>query len=204
MRKMRGWIGLGMLVFWTGCAKQMLVQPVIDTTRFHRLAVLPFATDSFISTVGAQMADEIVIRLVEKAKNLEIVERARIDSVLEEQRLSQQGVVSAETAVQVGRLLGVQALVTGSVSISIGDIRPTPLSPQRVATGIATVRVVDTETGKILWADRKESEYSIFLENSSDRNSLGYKTDNELAQNVIRDLASEIAMAFYTHYELGY
>ena len=45
-----------------------------------------------------------------------VIERKEIDKVIEEQKLGLSGMVTAETAPAVGKLLGVDLLVVGSVS----------------------------------------------------------------------------------------
>jgi len=187
----------------TGCPKRVLVQPVVDISRYNRIAVLPFETDSFLSTVGNELADDVVVELLKRAPGLEVVERARVDALIREQDLARSGYVNPESAIAVGRMLGVRAILTGSVSVSIGDIRPTPLNSQRVATGQATVRLIDTETGRVLWGTRESSDYSTFL-SAGGGESLSVKTDHEMVQAVIQKLADAIARAFYPHYELQY
>jgi TolB-like protein len=184
-----------------GCAQRVLVQPVVDVTRYHRLAILPFQTESFDSTVGSQMADEVVIALLQNAPDIEVMERARVDAVLQEHSLSQSNLIDPRTALAVGKLLGVQALLTGSVTISIGNIQPTPLSAQRVVNGTATVRVIDVETGKIVWGDRRETSYADFLRTHADPWAGNVRTDHEMVERVLKDLGQAVAQALYPHYE---
>jgi TolB-like protein len=186
-----------------GCAQRVLVQPVVDTGTYHRLAVLPLETDSYLSTVGNQIADEIVVNLLKNAPQLDIVERSRVDAIIREQDLARAGYISPESAIAVGKMLGVRAILTGSVSVSIGDIQPTALSAQRVATGAATVRLIDTQTGKILWGDRQESQYSTFIGARPDDIGIN-RTDQEMVQEVVKQLGSAIAQSFYPHYEYRY
>jgi len=193
-----------MVAALAGCAQRVLVQPVVDVNQYNRVAVLPFETDSFLSTVGNQLADEIVVNLLQKAPQIDVVERTRIDAVVREQDLARSGYISPESAIALGRMLGVRAVVTGSVSVSIGDIQPTPLSPQRVATGTVTARLIDTQTGKILWGDRQESQYSTFTNTGNGQTIGNVRTDHEMVQQVIRDLGRAVAQAFYPHYELQY
>ena len=196
-------VGTSLLVILSvGCAPRVLVQPSVDTTRYNRIAILPLESDNYFSTIGNQMADEVVVDLLKNAHDIDVIERSRIDALMREQDLGRAGYVSPESAVAIGRLLGVRALLTGSVSISIGDIRPTPLSAQRVATGVATVRLIDTETGRVIWGDRKQSEYSMFLR-TGDTLSV-FKTDQEMVQEVVKQLAIQIAQMFYPHYEYRY
>ena len=54
--KLRNWgwwgaAGCGLLLLLSGCAHRVLVQPVLDMNQYNRIAVLPFETDSYLSTV---------------------------------------------------------------------------------------------------------------------------------------------------------
>jgi TolB-like protein len=192
--------GCTLVILLQGCAHRVLVQPVLDMSQYNRIAVLPFETDSYLSTVGNQMSDEIVVQLLTHAPTIDVVERTRIDALLREQNLSRDHLVTAESAVAVGRLLGVKIIMTGSLSVAIGDIRPAPGNSQRVATGTATARLIDTESGKIIWGGREESNYSTFLGEG------GYSahTDQEMIEYVIRDLGKQLSEVFYPHYELEF
>ncbi|MEW6516838.1 MAG: CsgG/HfaB family protein [candidate division FCPU426 bacterium] len=194
-------LGAGLLIL-AGCGQRVLVQPQADMSAYNRIAILPFETDSFLSTIGHELADEIMVAVLEKAPNVELVERGKIDDLLQEQQLVRSGYISVDSAVSVGKLLGVKAIVTGSVAVSIGDIQPTPLSPQRVATGTATMRFVDVTTGRILWAKRAKSEYSSFTQQPDGLAPYNAMTDHEMIQAVIRGLGEQLAQQFYPHYEI--
>lgn len=195
--------GLGaLLLVAAGCGQRVLVQPLTDMNAYNRIAILPFETESFLSTIGHQLSDEIMVSLLENAPEVQLVERGRIDSLLQEQQLVRSGYLSVDSAVAVGKLLGVRGIVTGSVTASIGDIQPTPLSPQRVATGIATMRFVDVATGRILWAKRAKSETSSYTQRPDGMTPYSYRTDHEMVQAVIQDLGKQLAQFFYPHYEL--
>ncbi len=194
---------LGISVFFfSGCGQRVLVQPRADMSAYNRIAILPFETDSFLSTIGHQLADEILVNLLEQAPGLDLVERTRVDSLIQEQNLVRSGHLSTNSAIAAGRLLGVRGIVAGSVTVSIGDIRPSALNTQRVATGVATIRFIDTETGKVLWAKRKNSEYAIYTTISSGETPVNIRTDHEMVQRVIRDLGRLLAEPFYPHYEI--
>ena len=75
----------------------------------------------------------------------EIIERDRLRSVLEEQNLGQTGVVNEETAVEIGKLLGVDALIFGEVATH--DIEPDERGTEKVSTKVGT--------GKYEWVEEK-------------------------------------------------
>jgi curli biogenesis system outer membrane secretion channel CsgG len=92
-----------------------------------------------------------------------LVERAQLKRVLGEQSLGQTGVLNPETAAQAGKVLGLNALVTGSISqfgVSTGGA-DYGVYKQKVQTAKCTVdvRVVDAATGQLLFADSGRGEY---------------------------------------------
>ncbi|MCD6473198.1 hypothetical protein J7K55_08880 [Candidatus Aerophobetes bacterium] len=65
--------------------------------------------------VGGGIADMLITDLVNTGK-FSVVERDRLDEILQEQHLGVEGITSAATAAKVGKVLGVQLFVFGSVT----------------------------------------------------------------------------------------
>lgn len=124
-----------------------------------RIAVMNFANNSTWSWwgehLGAAAADELVTQLLKQGK-FTVIERAQLDAVLAEQRLGQTGAVTAATAARVGKILGVQFILTGSItqfsiertSGGFGPVRATYSN----AESKLDVRLISTETAEILMA----------------------------------------------------
>lgn len=92
-----------------------------------------------------------------------IVERAQLKQILGEQALGQTGAINPETAAQAGRILGLNAIVTGSISqfgITTGGA-DYGIYRQKVQTAkcVVDVRVVDASTGQLLFADSGRGEF---------------------------------------------
>ena len=182
-----------------GCARQVEVGPAVDPAVYSRLAVLPFETESIFSTIGHQLADEMIVELIEKAPEYHIVERARIDALLMERNLQSQGISAEESTLEAARLLGVDALITGSVSLSISDLNPAPGRTERRAEGIAVVRLIRVSDGRVIWAKRIEARSTLLTYLYGD--VYQDETDHELVQEVVHELAYRSAQCFYTHTE---
>lgn len=124
-----------------------------------RVAVMNFENNStwawWGDNLGAAAADELVTQLVKTGK-FTVIERAQLNSILAEQNLGASGAVTQATAAKIGKLLGVQLIMTGSI---------TQFSIQRTSVGIGQfgvggsysnaeskmdVRLISTETGEIL------------------------------------------------------
>jgi len=102
------------------------------------LAVLPFQGKGESQAYGEAATDRMVTQLVE-LRRFKVIERAKLEEVLQEQRLQVSGVVDDRAAVDVGRIAGADAIVVGSVSV-IG------------ATTKVSARVIDTQSSEVIVA----------------------------------------------------
>ena len=104
----------------------MLAAPVLaQAPARKRVAVIDFdyaTVRAFVSDVwgsdqdiGRGIADMLVGQLVRNG-NYSVVERKQLDRVLQEQNFQQSGRADASTAAQLGRLLGVDAIIIGSIT----------------------------------------------------------------------------------------
>ena len=136
-----------------------------------RIAVVNFEDKArYGHNIGQGIADMLVTKLVESNQYL-VVERNELDAILKEQGLGQSGLVTQQSAAKVGQLLGVEMIVTGSVSEfgekkskvggGIGSLGGFNIG---VATKTARVgvdiRLVNTSTGEIIAAKSAEGEDS--------------------------------------------
>ena len=126
--------------------------------------------------VGASLADVLVKELL-AGGTYSLIERRAIDQVLKEQNFSNSSRADAKTAAAIGRLLGVQAIVIGSVtqfSLEQSKVEVGSGSLGRITGGVIgvgkrantkarvgmTARIVDTSTGEILTAASGSGESS--------------------------------------------
>lgn len=139
-----------------------VVLPAFAEQNRPRVAVLNFENNStwtyWGEHLGRAAADELVTQLLKDGR-FTVVERAQLDAVLAEQRLGATGAVDAGTAAKIGRILGVQYILTGSI---------TQFSVERTSVGIRAfggiggsvanaeskldVRLINTETAEIVLA----------------------------------------------------
>ncbi len=103
------------------------------------------------------VATDIMITELTKSGKFIVVERQKLDKILEEQKFHQSGVVDPNTAAKVGKVLGLNAIVTGSISQfgvkKEGKDFIVSQSKQQIVECTVDVRVVDVETGQVLLAD---------------------------------------------------
>jgi curli biogenesis system outer membrane secretion channel CsgG len=98
----------------------------------------------------------LVIDEIVKSDRLTVVERTRLDELIGEQDLADDGRVEAETASQIGKLTGARLMVMGTVtqfdfkqSASVGIASFLRLSGSQAKVKL-TGRVVDTQNGRVL------------------------------------------------------
>lgn len=125
--------------------------------------------------VGASLADVLVKELL-AGGTYSLIERRAIDQVLKEQNFSNSSRADAKTAAAIGRVLGVQAIVIGSVTqfgleqsevkVGTGGLPRVPSvfgggkrANTKARVGM-TARIVDTSTGEILTAASGSGESS--------------------------------------------
>jgi curli biogenesis system outer membrane secretion channel CsgG len=126
--------------------------------------------------VGEGMADMLVTALV-KTGNYQVIERQEIEKIMQEQQLGQSGAVTQQSAVQVGKALGVELAIFGAVT-EFGYAEGTTggrLKSQGFGIGIKSssatvavdVRFINTTTGDILLAEsvrKEESKKGVALD----------------------------------------
>jgi curli biogenesis system outer membrane secretion channel CsgG len=133
-----------------------------------RIAVINFEDRSgYGHNIGQGVADMLVTSLVESNKFI-VIERAELDEILKEQGLGQTGLVTPQSAAKVGQLLGLQRIITGSITEfgskqdkvggGIGGFNiGVSTTTARVAVDI---RIINVNTGEIELAKSAEGEDS--------------------------------------------
>jgi curli biogenesis system outer membrane secretion channel CsgG len=136
-----------------------------------RIAVIEFEDKAgYGHNVGRGVADMLVTSLVESKKFL-VIERAELDEILKEQGLGMSGAVTPQSAAKVGQLLGIEMMLTGSVTEfgskqdkvggGIGSIGGFNIGVKTTSARVAVdVRMVDVNTGEINLAKSAEGEDS--------------------------------------------
>ncbi len=89
----------------------------IAELRKNKIAVLPFSVqgEKFETDDMGKIVSEWLITAFVKDGRFEVVERRLLGQVLEEQKMVDTGIVSQEAATEIGRILGVKVIITGSV-----------------------------------------------------------------------------------------
>ena len=111
------------------------------------IAVLEFEGNNISSAEVRALTDRLRSELVTIGQ-FTIIERGKMDEVLKEQAFQQTGCVSSECAVEVGKLLGVENIITGSIS-RVGTIYSVSARAFSVGSGEIIKTAVYDHSGDI-------------------------------------------------------
>lgn len=132
---------------------------------YPNVAVLPYANKAAVSQqlslADASLVSEFVIEQLLDAERFNVIEREMLEAIMKEHSFNMSGMVDPMTAVQIGKLAGVQYLVAGSVTglstkksgASYSDTYwgGAGFNKNTVIANV-TIRFIDVETGRIVLA----------------------------------------------------
>ncbi len=123
--------------FTKGCATgESVISPAFKEDPPNQIAIVDISGDIRGSVAKNQVGDYFAMELFRKG--YEVIERRRVEHILEEQDFQRSDVSSSQEAARIGELLNVPAVAMLDIST-----RGEKLS--------LTGRIVRTETGSVLW-----------------------------------------------------
>jgi curli biogenesis system outer membrane secretion channel CsgG len=133
-----------------------------------RVAVVNFEDRSgYGHNIGQGVSDMLVTALVESDQFI-VIERGELDEVMKEQGLGLSGAVTPQSAAKVGQLLGVQRILTGSITEFGSKQNKVGGGIGGFNIGVSTttarvtvdIRFINVDTGEIVMAKTAEGEDS--------------------------------------------
>lgn len=124
--------------------------------------------DASMLWLGPSCADAIVNR-ISTDKKVRIVEREYINKIIEELKLQMTGLVDEETALEVGRIIGANYFIFGTVSILGANV-------------VLNARVVNVETAEIISTSRVSGKLDHVFQLQED---LAKKISTDLSFNSV-------------------
>ncbi|MBA7713176.1 hypothetical protein ES703_122176 [subsurface metagenome] len=100
------------------------------------VAVSGFAMDNKTSSGLLTLLDEMALSEISKIENFRLVERQKIEAVLQEQELALSDLMDTSHAIQIGVLLAANYIVTGPVI-------------EMASTVVIFGRIINVETGEV-------------------------------------------------------
>lgn len=148
-----------------------IARPTIAILDFDIEKNAVVVTNNFIATGTVEdrtkmLSSELVTFLVNTRK-FDVIERNRINSILNEQEFSSTGMVDAQSAIQMGKLIGTDYMVMGKVEVvrAMRESKPIPytdyIKHTSIGDMIVNMRIVDTRTGKIVSAKKVKTHSAI-------------------------------------------
>ena len=144
-----------------------------DKSSKPRIAVLEFknkADNQWWWHGGSAAAQDVFVTELVKSGKFRVVEREQLQALMQEKNLTLSGDVDPSSAIKIGKLLGVNYLLTGSVTeygttdkgahgSGIGRL-PGFNVGKRSFVAAMNARLIDTSTGEVVWADEARAEES--------------------------------------------
>ena len=129
----------------------------LESSSIEKIAIMDYSNSSDIqSNLGAYISDEITLQLFLK-ENFQIIERDQLDYVISEQKLGSSGLIDNSSAIEIGNILSVDAIILGDISLIDNNIS-------------ITTKAISTETSQILFIDRisilKNHEFELVAQES--------------------------------------
>ncbi len=172
--------GIMASLFITGCAQKVRVkvlQPaeIARAAETKKIAITNFKRDKV--NLSGKIEAKIAKHMLDGKQYFTTLSREDMKKILKEQRLQNSGLIDRRTAVKVGKLMGAQAIISGSVGKptatdtrfyetrrkcndnSCWDVKVNCV--KRLAGLSSEIRMIDTQKGDIIYADtiNKTAEY---------------------------------------------
>ncbi|MDQ7045295.1 MAG: CsgG/HfaB family protein [Sulfurimonas sp.] len=207
------------IIFMSGCAQKVKIKALnpaeIDrATSTKRIAVVTFKQDKV--GLSSKIESNLSRFRIQNKSFFTMVSRSDINQVIKEQKLQNSGLIETGKIVEVGNLIGAQALISGSVGLpSMSDTyfyetRATCANKKctelryykvrctkRLISLSAEVKMVDIEQGDIIYSDSL-SRSASYKHCRDDSRVLPSKSS--VAQNLATQIANDFTYKLTPHY----
>jgi TolB-like protein len=140
-------LAIGLWLAGCGTQPAIYVHPNYDFSAVKKVAVLPLENLSQDQNAGEKVR-KIVVTEVLATGVVDVIEPGQVNRVLAAQNIQSIAAMSPEELKQVGKALGAQLLLIGSVEaydrVSLGAIQAPEVT--------LTLRGVDAESGTVVWS----------------------------------------------------
>lgn len=139
------------------------INPNANISRVKKIAMIPYSNDA----LGHRHTGEWETILI--GNGYQLIERANMEDILKEQKLSITGIINPNQAAKLGELLGVDGIVLGKESRQKPFMGETSNGLNLVTVLMepspSSVKLIDTKTGQVIWqfTPKKESEASAVV-----------------------------------------
>ena len=141
------------------------------------------------------LTNKIITELTQSG-TVSVVEREKMNKIMEEAQLSEQDLTQAGSAQELGKLLGADYMIFGSISslqpsVAIEELAYDAGKQKTMAlTAAATARLVETETGEIVAAEDLQASRRAEQTNPADTSQ---SIPASFYRSVLNDLAAKLS-----------
>jgi len=142
--------------------------PVMTPAKTISIAVIRFKTlnkEAQDISLGELISETFTSSLV-NSRNFKIIEREQLDKLVKEMEMGQTGFIETTDAVEIGKMLHADAIITGSVALLGGQIQ-------------LNARIIEVESAYVISADTKTMSYTL-------------KNINRMTNEIVSKLASKL------------
>ncbi|MHB1050613.1 MAG: CsgG/HfaB family protein [Bacteroidota bacterium] len=112
------------------------ISTAISENNKTTIAVMGFSDfEGNVTHLGKYLSEEVTTRLFQ-TKKFKVMERQLLNKIIKEQKLQVSGIIDDTSAIKLGKLLGVNTIVTGTVTEFANSVK-------------INARLIGTETGEI-------------------------------------------------------
>jgi hypothetical protein len=171
------------LIIMSGCAQKVNIRALepaeIDrAAKIKKITVAPFRNDRV--GLSNKIESSLVSKKINNKKYFTIVNRKDFDKIIDEQKIQNSGLIDISTAVEVGNLIGAEAIISGSVGrvtanntyYKVKRVKCLDLKCKNFRTyhvrcvkriiGLsAEIRMVDVTKGDIIYANTMNQTYKL-------------------------------------------
>ena len=218
---MRNYLGLSLviLLLLNGCAQKVAIK-ALEPAEVDRVANTKKITVTNFSHDSVGLSRKIEANLskfrIDDKKYFTLVSRNDFDKILKEQRVQNSGLVDPKTVVEVGQLIGAEAIINGNVGrVTSSDsyfyetrsrcadkeckkyIKYKVRCKKRIIGLSSELRIVDVVQGDVIFADTF-SDTAVYKKCSDDERVLPSR--EIAAQRLARSMASRFTYKLTPHY----
>lgn len=137
------------------------------------ITALPFEQKGNVSDACLSFQDNLISSLVERNR-FRMIERERLDRILQEQKLSRTELVDSQTALKLGKIAAASSIMTGSIIESRKGVE-------------IVARLIDTETAEIIETEDVYDEVSdlMGLKKLSEAMAIKFHLDFPLQEGIV-------------------
>jgi len=170
-----------------------------------RVGVVNFQNKTPSKRIGiGEAAADILGTILQKTKRFIIIPQQDISSILDQQALGASGAVDPATAAKMGKILGLNAMVTGAITAyseaEEGSDYLVYKKKKQIARVTVDYRIVDTTTGIQIAAD---SGQGVYEKATGGALGLGSKAsyDSDLRDGALRDALTKAMVNMLQQFE---